>query len=167
MAIEKLIWRDEEIVPIQTPSGADYEPRYDLLAADDSIIAAAARLRLANKVLAEGTPHNADNMNKLIQKSDAVGSFFYSPLGMDAVPLYDFPHAAMRSGWENLPPCPVEAGERAVACTRRVKLLRRVGILSQNRHRQSRKHGIMTGLCAYTDKGANSCGENAIYTHAT
>jgi len=112
MAIEKMVWRDEELASVMVAGKEDYAPRYDIVDRGGRVVAEGARINLINGVTVAGTPHNAENMNELLQKCDAQGSFFYRPLA-DA-PLYRFAHAAQASSWAALPPCPVDMGTNPV-----------------------------------------------------
>jgi len=113
MAIERIIWRDEELAPIVVAGEEDFSPRYDIVERGGRVVAQAAKLNLVNEVAVAGTRHDATNMNGLVQKSDAVGSFFYRPMA-SAVPLHNFPHVVQASSWTSLPPCPVDIGENPV-----------------------------------------------------
>ena len=112
MPIEKLIWRDEELAPVQTAAGADYGPRYSIIGREGQIVAEGAKLALLSEVVVAGTLHNADNMNSLLQKCDAVGSFYYEPLANEM--LYDFAKPGLAADWRALPPCPADIGQDAV-----------------------------------------------------
>jgi hypothetical protein len=112
VAIERIIWRDEELAPMMIEGREDFTPRYDIVDRDMNFVARGAKLGLINAVTQEGTRHNAENMNKLLQKCDAQGSFFYRPMGQ--VPLHNFAHAVQASSWTALPPCPVDMGENPV-----------------------------------------------------
>jgi len=78
-------------------------------------VAEGAEIKLVNEVRVAGTHHNADNMNMLLQKGDAQGSFYYRPLA--GVPRYSFPHGVEASSWVAMPPCPVDMGENPVVAT--------------------------------------------------
>ena len=112
MAIERIIWRDEELAPIVVAGREDFEPRYDIVERSGRAVAEGARINLVNEVTVPGTRHNAENMNALLQKCDAQGSFYYRPMG--AAPLHNFPQAAQTSSWTALPPCPVDVGTNPV-----------------------------------------------------
>jgi len=112
MAIERIDWKDEQLAPMMIDGQEDYAPRYDIVDATGAVVSKAARLNLLNRVLVEGTRHNAQNMSKLMQKADAVGSFNYRPMGRAV--LHDFSHAVPVSSWARLPDCPVDLGENPV-----------------------------------------------------
>jgi len=112
MAIKKLIWRDEELAAINTPAGSDHTPRYNITDNQGNITARAATINLTNEIRTPGTLHNAANMNKLLQKSDAIGSFYHRP--MQGLPLFNFPQSVSTSLWHSLPPCPVSMGQNPV-----------------------------------------------------
>ena len=117
MAIEKIIWRDEELAPITVAGRQDFAPRYDIVDRDGGVVAAGAKINLVNEVVVQGTRHNAENMNVLMQKCDALGSFFYRPMGERLkLPLHSFPHPAQATSWSwsALPPCPVDVGTNPV-----------------------------------------------------
>ena len=113
MGIDGIVWRDEELMPVETAGGADYEPRYSILDREGRVVVEGAKLRLSNQVRVAGTSHNADNMNMLMQKGDCVGSFFYRPLG--DVRMHKFAHEVQAGSWHELPQCPVDLGRDAVA----------------------------------------------------
>ena len=112
MAIDRLVWRDEELGAVTAAGAEDFAPRYDILDRDGRAVARGARLNLVNEVRVEGTRHNAENMNALVQKCDAQGSFFYRPFA--GVAMHSFPHAGQASSWVELPPVPVDVGENPI-----------------------------------------------------
>ena len=116
MAIEKIIWRDEELAPITIAGQQDFAPRYDIVDRDNRVVAQSAKIKLVNEVVVQGTRHNAENMNTLLQKCDAQGSFFYRPMEGLKPPLHSFTHPAQATSWSwsALPPCPVDVGTNPV-----------------------------------------------------
>ena len=109
MALEKLIWRDEELAAVDGADGADHGARYDITDRAGNSIARGAKINLVNDVNVAGTLHDAANMNMLAQKCDAVGSFYYSPT--QNMPLHSLPQTVSASSWRALPPCPVNMGQ--------------------------------------------------------
>ena len=72
--MQAINWRNEEFTG---------PPAYDILG--EGAVLAGVPLRLDNNIKRRGTPHNAQNMDKLLQKALYTKNFYYE--GSD-VPLY-------------------------------------------------------------------------------
>ena len=130
MAINKIIWRDEELAPITDGQGGqDFSPRYNITDRSGRMVAENAKINLLNPVTVQGTRHDAENMNCLVQKCDAQGSFYYRPMAQ--APLYNFPHAAQASSWTALPPCPVDMGTNPICFEHKGKYFVTLGHIAE------------------------------------
>ena len=110
--IEKIIWRDEVLAPFNPANAFDTEPRYNIIDKNGKIVSEAARINLLNVLETAGTALNAENMNQLMQKCDAVGSFYYKP-GLNET-LYDFEHVYNQNEWFTCAAPPASLGKDAV-----------------------------------------------------